>query len=123
MSTTHNNAKTIFANGKFLETVINPNDNFIVKLYKKFSIEFEEAYYLNAAIAIMLQSVLGGIATMLILANLNQSATGFIQLVLAVGITSIFNALILGQIKPKIVFQGLLLSVVVNTILILINLF
>ncbi|MFD0963793.1 hypothetical protein [Pseudofulvibacter geojedonensis] len=114
-------AKSIFANGKFLETKIKASDIFLVKLYKRLSIEFEEAYYLNAAITIMLQSVIGAIAAMVILANMKNSNYGIFQLGLCIGLSSIFNALILGQIKPKIVFKGLLLSVVVNILLIVIN--
>lgn len=121
MSTTAIKSKSIYANGQFLETTINSNDNFIVKMFKKLSIEFEEAYYLNAPIAIMLQSVIGGIAAMFILANMDNSVIGIIQLGIAIGLSSIFNALILGQVKAKIAFKCLVLSIIVNTILIVVN--
>lgn len=114
-------SKSIFTGKTFIETNVNTSDNFLVRTFKKVSREFEEAYYLNAAISIMLQSVLGGIATMLILANSANSPYYLAQLITSVMVCSLYNALILGQIKPKLVFKGLIVSVITSLVLIAIN--
>ena len=113
--------ESIFIGKSFTDTAIKPSDNAITRFYKKMAKEFEEAYYLCASLSIMLQSVLGGIATMMILENSKNSSTYVLQLILSVGICSLYNAFILGQIKPKYVFRALITSVLVSLVLIAIN--
>ena len=70
-------------------------------------------------LSIILQSCLGSIATMYIL--LNNNSFIILSMTLSVSICMIYNAAILAQLKPKIVFNLLLISVTINVLLLLIN--
>ncbi len=90
-------------------------------LYKKLSADFTENFIGNTALAIIVSTCVGSIAVMFTLMN----GHGFAQMAmvfLTVLVCSLHNASILTVQKPKLVFDLLALSILVNVILILINL-
>ncbi len=89
-------------------------------MYSLYLKKFEENYMLYIPLSIIAQSCLGSAAAMLILQNLNSYS--FIQLFLCVSLTMLYNAAILAQQKKSLVFLLLILSLLVNTLLIIINL-
>ncbi|MCW4470048.1 hypothetical protein OGH69_13815 [Flavobacterium sp. MFBS3-15] len=74
------------------------------------------------ALAVMVQSCIGGIAAMMVLQN-GTSPAQMIQLFFVVALCSGFNGAVLSQQKPKLVFDLLLLSVIGNSLFALINAF
>lgn len=90
-------------------------------LYTQYYNEFKDKYTMYIPLTIILQSCIGGIATMYILMNGLDTISGLIQLFLCVILTSFYNAAILAQLKGKIVFNLLLLSLLLNVIFIVIN--
>ncbi len=93
-----------------------------MNIYKKWANEFENGSIGYSSIAIIPQSCLGSVAAMFILMNGNTFAQ-MIQLFLVVVACMIFNAAVLSQQKPKLVFNLLLVSIATSTILTIINLF
>lgn len=93
-----------------------------MKLYNKFYHDFEEMYLGYASLSIIASSCLGSIAAMFILMHGNAFAN-MIQLFLVVAVCMTFNAAVLAQLKPKFVFNSLLISLTVSTILIILNVF
>lgn len=85
-----------------------------------------EAYRRGAmgfnALAVMVQSCIGGIAAMTVLQN-GSSPAQMIQLFFVVIFSSAFNGAVLSQQKPKLLFDLLILSVVGNTAIALFNAF
>jgi len=84
-----------------------------MSVYKKVFIDFEKMYYAHATLGIILSSCLGGGAAMLIL----MSGHGFIEMFQLFLVTSVcmgFNTTVLACLKPKIVFNNLILSVLVS---------
>ncbi|WP_294823398.1 hypothetical protein [uncultured Flavobacterium sp.] len=74
------------------------------------------------ALAVMVQSCIGGIAAMLVLQN-GSSPAQMLQLFFVVILASGFNGAVLSQQKPKLVFDLLLLSVIGNSLIALVNAF
>lgn len=74
------------------------------------------------ALAVMVQSCIGGIAAMVVLQN-GSSPVQMIQLFFVVILSSGFNGAVLSQQKPKLVFDLLLLSVVGNSLIAIVNAF
>lgn len=75
-----------------------------------------------ATVAIILSSCLGSAAAMVILMN----GHGFIQmfqLFLVVVVCMGYNSTVLANLRPKYVFNALVISVVVSTVLLLVNVF
>lgn len=93
----------------------------IMTLYTQYYNEFKDKYTMYIPLTIILQSCIGGIATMYILMNGLDSISGLIQLFLCVILTSFYNAAILAQLKGKMVFNLLLISLLFNVIFIVIN--
>lgn len=93
-----------------------------MKLYQNLYRDFEEMYLGYAALAIIASSCLGSIAAMFILMN-GHGLLNMIQLFLVVAVCMGFNAAVLAQLKPKFVFNSLIISLVVSTILIIVNSF
>lgn len=91
-----------------------------MKLYKTLLTDFEEMSLGYSTIGIIASSCLGSIAAMLILMNGN-SLVDMIQLFVVVSVCMGFNAVILAQFKPKIIFNALILSLAVSLIFIFIN--
>jgi len=91
-----------------------------MKLYNTLYKDFEELYVGYSAVAIILSSCLGSAAAMVILMNGHDFIQMF-QLFLVVTVALGYNATVLAQMKPKFVFNSLIVSLLVSTILLLIN--
>lgn len=88
--------------------------------YNTIQREFTKNYLGSAALAIIASTCVGSIAVMMILMHGN----GFLQMAmvfLAVAVCNAHNAAILTVQKPKLVFDLLVLSLVVNILLIVGN--
>ncbi|WP_347374542.1 hypothetical protein [Aequorivita sp. Q41] len=83
--------------------------------------EFENNYYMYIPLTIILNSCIGSIAAMAILAQGTAFIYG-IELTACVSLCMGYNAALLAGSNKKIAFWVLVLSLVVNAILILINL-
>jgi len=91
-----------------------------MKLYNTLYKDFEELYVGYSAVAIILSSCLGSAAAMVILMK-GHDFIQMLQLFLVVTVALGYNATVLAQMKPKFVFNSLLVSLLVGTILLLIN--
>ncbi len=90
-------------------------------LYNKLNADFTENFIGNTALAMIVSTCIGSIAVMFTLMNghgLAQMAMVFTTVV----VCSIHNASILTLQKPKVVFNLLSLSILVNVLLIMLNL-
>lgn len=83
---------------------------------------FQEEYYMYIPLTIILQSCIGSIAAMLILAQGTTLLAG-LELTLCVTTSMGYNAAILAQAKINVVFWLLVISLIINTLLIAINIF
>jgi len=72
------------------------------------------------ALAVMVQSCIGGIAAMMVLQN-GSTPAQMVQLFFVVILASGFNGAVLSQQKPKLVFDLLLLSVIGNSLIAILN--
>ena len=89
-------------------------------LYQESLRSYEEGFFANIAIGVIAQSCLGAVAAMYIL----QNGTGLLQmfqLLLAVSACMVYNGAVLSTQKPKVVFNTLIISIVLNTILAIVN--
>mgnify|MGYP006896890176 CR=1 FL=1 len=93
-----------------------------MKLYNILYKDFEDLYVGYSAIAVILSSCLGSAAALVILMN-GHDLTQMIQLFLVVVVCMTYNASVLAQLKPKIVFNSLIISVMVSIVLIAYNVF
>lgn len=90
-------------------------------LYNKLSADFTENFIGNTALAIIVSTCIGSIAVYFTLMNGNSFAQ--MSMVFAtVVVCSLHNASILTVQKPKLVFDLLILSIVLNSLLIFGNL-
>ena len=89
-------------------------------LYNNSFEKFDTNYFASASLSTLVQSCLGGAAAMAVLAN-GTSITQMIQLVLVVFISMIANTSILAQMKHKVVFNTVLLSMISSVFFIIIN--
>lgn len=89
-------------------------------LYKKLYADFEALFLGYATLAIILTSCLGGAAAMLILMN-GHNPVQMVQLFLVVAVCMWYNTTILATMKPKFVFNSLLVSLTVSSVLFVIN--
>ena len=92
-----------------------------MKLYKNLVTEFEEMSLGYSTIGIIASSCLGSIAAMLILMN-GHGLVNMLELLLVLVVGVGFNAAVLAQFKPKVIFNSLLISLAVSLLLIAINL-
>ncbi|WPR71913.1 hypothetical protein SLW70_01940 [Flavobacterium sp. NG2] len=81
---------------------------------------FDDNFIGFATMVVLAQSCLGGVAAMSVLAN-GTSIGQMIQLTIVVLISILTNTSILAQMKHKTIFNLTLASLVVNTLLIIIN--
>jgi divalent metal cation (Fe/Co/Zn/Cd) transporter len=88
---------------------------------KKLEQEFEYDYYMYIPLSIIFNSCIGSIAAMTILAQGTTLLTG-IELTLCVSLCMGYNAALLAGTNRKMAFWLLVVSLVVNTLLILITL-
>ncbi|PZR23777.1 MAG: hypothetical protein DI539_02050 [Flavobacterium psychrophilum] len=90
--------------------------------YQKYLDTYTRGFMGFNTLAVLLQSGLGGFAAMLILQHGN-TIPQMIQLFFVVITCSIFNGTVLAQMKPKVVFNTLLLSVTLSIVTIITNIF
>lgn len=81
---------------------------------------YKSGYYGFTTMSVLAQSCLGGLTAMFILMN-GLSPLQMVQLFFTVILCSGFNGAVLAQQPPKLVFNLLIASVVVNTLLLIIN--
>lgn len=91
-----------------------------MKLYKSLLEDFTQLYLGYASVAVILSSCLGGAAAMVVLVN-GHDPIQMLQLFLLVAVCMVYNATVLIQLRPKFVFNALLVSLAVSTIFLLIN--
>ena len=91
-----------------------------MKLYTQLFEDFEKLYLGYSTIAVILSSCLGSAAAMVVLMN-GHDFTQMFQLFLIVCVTMGYNSTVLAQLKPKFVFNALLISLVVSSILLILN--
>lgn len=82
--------------------------------------EFKEDYYMYIPLSIIVSSCVGSIAAMTILAQGTSLIAG-LELTLAVALCMGYNAALLAGINAKFTFRLLVLSLVVNTLLIILT--
>lgn len=92
-----------------------------MSFYQKSLSQFREMYYLGIVLGIIASSCIGSIAATLALRGTNGVLDIF-QLCLAVAVSMWFNAAVLAQLKPKLVFNSLIVSVIINTLIIIVHL-
>lgn len=84
--------------------------------------QVKESYYLFIVLGILASSCIGSIAAALSLLKL-PATIEFIQLGIAVGTAMWFNASILAQLSHKTILNALLISVIANSLIIIVHLF
>ncbi|RKS53673.1 hypothetical protein BC962_1927 [Gillisia mitskevichiae] len=89
-------------------------------IYQRQLSEFKKDYFAGATTGILVSSCLGSIAAMLILMN-GHNVVDMIQLGLIVVACMWYNASVLAQLKPKFVFNSLIISILASSTFILIN--
>lgn len=92
-----------------------------MSFYTKSLSDFREDFYAGATTGILVSSCIGSIAAMLILMN-GHGLLNMIELGLVVVVCMWYNASVLAQLKPKFVFNSLLVSIIVSAIFIVVNL-
>jgi hypothetical protein len=91
-----------------------------MRLYNTLYKDFEELFVGYSAVAIILTTCLGAAAAMVILMN-GHDLIQMAQLFLVLVGTLIYLVSVLAQMKPKFVFNSLILSLVLSSVLLLIN--
>ncbi len=81
---------------------------------------FQRSYMLMIPLSVILQSCLGSIATMYVM--INKPPTLLLQMAISIIISMAYNAAILAQLKVKLVFNLLVISLFGNMMLLLLNL-
>lgn len=92
-----------------------------MSIYQQGFEEFKENYMMYIPLSIIFQSCLGSVSVMYILMRMDESFFSFLQLFLCVASCMLYNASIMAQLNVKIVYKLLLISVLLNTLFILIN--
>lgn len=93
-----------------------------MNFYQQQLSEFTEDYFAGATTGVLVSSMMGSIAAMLILMN-GHGLVDMVQLGIIVVVSMWYNASVLAQLKAKFVFNSLIISLLVSTIFILIKLF
>lgn len=91
-----------------------------MRLYNALYKDFEDLFVGYSALAIILTTCLGAAAAMVILMN-GHDFPQMIQLFLVVAVSMTYLVTVLAQMKAKFVFNTLILSLLVSSILLLIN--
>ncbi len=91
-----------------------------MKLYKLLYEDFESLFVGYSAVAVILSSCVGSAAALVILMN-GHDVVQMIQLFFVVVVCMGYNATVLANLKPKIVFNALIISLAVSIILIIYN--
>ncbi len=93
-----------------------------MSFYNHLLADYRERFMMYTALSIIFQSCLGSIAAMLIMSN-NHHLFGVIELSFCVIVTMLYNTSLMANFKKETAFKLLVISLLVNTILILINIF
>ncbi len=101
-------------------TFVRKFENTTMKFYNKLFHNFKSTYMAMIPLSIIFQSCLGSVAAMYIL--MQKGPFFVLQLGLCTILCMAYNAAILAQLKPKLVFNLLGISVFVNSILLMTNL-
>lgn len=88
--------------------------------YDKMYHQFEYGFFGSVTLGILASSCIGGIAAMAVLQN-GTSLLQLFQLFLVVTGAMLFNGSVLSQQKPRTIYNMLILSVALNTVLAIIN--
>ncbi len=91
-----------------------------MQIYKDLYEDFEKLYVGYSALAIILSTCLGAAAAMVILMN-GHDLVQMLQLLMVVAVCMWYMASVLAQMKPKFVFNSLIASLSVSSILLIIN--
>lgn len=89
-------------------------------LYNKGLEDFKENYTLYIPLSIIFQSCLGSVAAMFILMDSNPTFH-FFDLTMVVSFAMAYNGAMYAQMKPKIVFNLLILTILVHVIFLILN--
>ncbi|MBJ7879986.1 hypothetical protein [Gelidibacter salicanalis] len=92
-----------------------------MSLYNKGLQDFTDHLILYIPLSIIFQSCIGSIATMLILMT-SQSTFHFLDLTLVVTFAMAYNGSLYAQLKPKLIFNLFIATVLVHITFIIINL-
>lgn len=90
-------------------------------LYNKGLDDFKENLILYIPLSIIFQSCLGSIATMVILMD-SKPNFHFLDLTLVVSFAMAYNGALYAQLKPKLLYNLLILTLLVHTLFLVINL-
>lgn len=90
--------------------------------YQKYLDGYSRGFIGFNTLAILFQSCWGSVAAMTVVKNGNTPIQ-MMQLFFVVVLCSIFNGSVLAQLKPKPVFNLLIASIAVNTIIMVANIF
>lgn len=91
-----------------------------MKLYNTLYKDFEDLFVGYSAVAIILTTCLGAAAAMVILMNGHDFLQMFQLFVVLVGAMA-YLVSVLAQMKPKFVFNTLILSIILSSLLLLVN--
>lgn len=91
-----------------------------MRIYELLYKDFEELFLGYSTVAIILSSCLGSAAAMLILMN-GHDFIQMTQLFLVVVVCMGYNASVLAQMKKRFVFNALIVSLLVSTVLLVLN--
>ncbi|MEO8773299.1 MAG: hypothetical protein ABI263_10160 [Gelidibacter sp.] len=89
-------------------------------LYTKGLEDFKEHLTLYVPLSIIFQSCLGSVAAMFILKNSFHSFR-FIDLILVVSFAMAYNGSLYAQLKPKVIYNLLIATILVHTTFLIIN--
>lgn len=92
-----------------------------MSLYQKGFEDFKEHLTLYVPLTIIFQSCLGGIASMFILMN-SYPNFHFLDLTLVVSFAMAYNGALYAQLKPKVLYNLLIATILVHTIFLILNL-
>ncbi|MDT0678675.1 hypothetical protein [Autumnicola musiva] len=91
-----------------------------MKLYQNFLTDVEESFYAYMTAGIIISSCLGSISAMFILMQ-GHNLVNMIELFFVVVVAMGYNAAVLAQLKPKLVLNFFILSILISTVLLMIN--
>lgn len=92
-----------------------------MSFYNKLYVDFKHDYLMHATLGIVLSSCLGAAAAMMVLMQ-GHGVSEMIQLFVLVTVCMGFNATVLANMKTKVVFNSLMLSLVVSALMIIFHL-
>lgn len=93
--------------------------NYFLNLYRSLLAEFKKEQTGYATIAIIGQSCLGSVASMLLLMSGVQQVTNLVLLFFVTIFCMFFNGAVLAQLKSKIIFNILILSLGLSIMIII----